>query len=84
MLPDQEVSISPIFLCVLHGVMLIKNIPSITTVSGTHPDFSDVVMMGGIALAYHFSKAFVVLDLVPFTGLPSVVAIALGNSRHCS
>ena len=72
------------FLCALHGVMFIKNMPSMTTVSGIHPDFNDVVIILGVAAAYLFSRTVVVLDLLPLTGLPSIVAIALGSYRHCS
>ena len=64
--------------------MFIKNIPSIITVSGTQFDCSDVKITGGVECRYLFSRQLVVLDFVPLIGVSSLVAIALGNSMHCS
>ena len=55
-----------------------------TVVSGIHPVGSEVEMIGGDAFSYRFSSTLVVFDLLPFMGLPSLVAIALGSTIHCS
>ena len=64
--------------------MFIRNIPSIITVSGIHPGFTVVESIGGLAFSYLFCSTVVMLDFVPFVGVPSMLAIALGSSMHCS
>lgn len=72
------------FLCAPHGLILIRNMPSITVVSAIHPEGSELVMIGGVAFSYLFDGVLVAFDLLPFIGWPSVVAIALGSSIHYS
>ena len=64
--------------------MLIRNIPSITTVEGTHPSGKDVVIIEGVVLSYRFAYTVVVFAFEPLLGWPSHVASTRGSYMHCS
>ena len=72
------------FVWALHGEMLIRNIPSITTVEGAHPVGKDVVIIEGVVLSYRFAYTVVVFAFEPLLGWPSHVTNARGSSMHCS